>query len=244
MIQLVCRGALLDIEGTISSVAYVYDVLFPYVREQLAPFLQRNWADVNVARARDLIARDSGFESFDALVAGLGSQAAPVDQLIAEVLSRMDVDAKLTGIKALQGLIWREGFESGRLQAHVFADVPPALAAWNAAGKDVRIYSSGSALAQQLFLRHSEQGDLTPWLRGYYDTRIGGKRTPDSYVLIAADMLMSPQQIVFISDVPAELEAARAAGMQTVLSIRPGNAPLTPTANQATIQSFAELQLL
>lgn len=244
MIRLACRAALLDIEGTISSVGYVYDVLFPYAREHLSRFVESHWADADVAQARELIARDAGFDSFADFTAARGTHAAPVDNLIAEALARMDQDAKLTGLKALQGLIWREGFESGQLRAHVYADVPPALAAWNEAGKDVRIYSSGSKQAQLLFLSHSEQGDLTPWLRGYYDTTIGGKRQAESYAAIAADMGSAPEQIVFVSDVAAELDAARAAGLQTVLSVRPGNAPQNPPADQATIESFAELRLV
>src|SRR5262249_52930599 len=154
------------------------------------------------------------------------------DVVCKEVTRLMDADAKATGLKQLQGLIWQRGFESGELKAHVFDDVPPALTAWNAAGKDVRIYSSGSVQAQKLFFGHTIAGNLLPQFRGHYDTTTGPKKEADSYRRIAADFKLPPSDILFLSDIVAELDAARAAGLKTALCIRPGNAPAQNSAGE------------
>lgn len=153
----------------------------------------------------------------------------------------MNRDVKDTALKELQGMIWRSGFESGELVAHVFDDVPPALAAWTDSGLDVRIYSSGSIEAQKLFFGHTAAGDLTAYLRGHYDTTTGPKREAASYTQIAADMRLAPRQILFVSDVGAELDAARAAGMATALAIRPGNREAGGIMEHEPVDSFAEI---
>ena len=152
----------------------------------------------------------------------------------------MDRDRKSTPLKTLQGKIWEEGYQRGELVGEVFADVPPALSRWHAQGAPVGIFSSGSVLAQQLLFRHSSAGDLTPFLRWYFDTTTGKKADSDSYRRIAAAMNMPPQAIVFVSDIVAELDAARDAGLQTRLSIRPGNAPPPPAQGHAVIRTFDE----
>ncbi|MEO8498114.1 MAG: acireductone synthase, partial [Planctomycetota bacterium] len=167
------RGILLDIEGTTSSVSFVYDVMFPFVRRELRAYLSNSWGSDSLNAACELVARDAGHESF----AAWSAHAASVEerqQLIADEITRlMDGDIKATGLKQLQGLIWKAGFESGELQAHVYDDVPAALTAWNAAGSDVRIYSSGSIAAQELFFGHTIVGDLLHCFRGHYDTTTG-----------------------------------------------------------------------
>lgn len=208
---------LLDIEGTIAPIAFVYDVLFPYARARLADFLAARWQAPQLAAIRAQIALDAD----DPLL-----NVDHRDQLTAHLLSLMDRDAKSTGLKQLQGLIWKEGFESAELKARVFDDVPPTLRAWHAAGLDIRIYSSGSILAQRLFLRHTEHGDLTPCLRGYYDTTVGPKTAPDSYLRIAAEFNAPPHDVLFVSDAPAELDAAAHAGLTPLLAVRPGNRPV------------------
>ena len=137
----------------------------------------------------------------------------------------MDRDRKSTPLKILQGKLWEGGYQRGELVGEVFTDVPRALARWQAEGVQVGIFSSGSVLAQQLLFRHSSAGDLTPFLRWYFDTTTGKKADSDSYHRIAAAMNMLPESIVFLSDIVAELDAARDAGLPTRLSIRPGNAP-------------------
>jgi len=150
------RGILLDIEGTTSSVSFVYDVMFPYVRKHLTFEVFSNWMEPEYIKAFERIARDAGQESLDSWLKKQGlSRENPLrgaEVVCKEVTRLMDADEKTTGLKALQGLIWQSGFENGELKAHVYDDVPPALADWNAAGKDVRIYSSGSVQAQKLFL--------------------------------------------------------------------------------------------
>src|SRR5262245_45290439 len=167
------------------------------------------------------IARDAGHDSLDAwlkkerLTRENPLRAAEI--VCKEVTRLMDTDAKTTGLKQLQGLIWQSGFESGELKAHVYEDVPPALTAWQAAGKDVRIYSSGSVQAQKLFFGHTVAGNLLPYFRGHYDTTTGPKKEAESYCKIGADFSFPTGEIRFLSDVVAELDAARAAGMQTGL---------------------------
>ncbi len=244
------RGILLDIEGTTSSISFVYDVMFPYVRKHLTFEVFANWLEPEYIRAFHAIARDAGHQSLDAWLKTQGlSRDNPLraaDLVCKEVVRLMDADSKATGLKELQGLIWKSGFESGELLAHVYDDVPPALAAWNAAGQDVRIYSSGSAAAQQLFFGHTTAGNLLPHFRGHYDTTTGPKKEAASYRAIAADFKLPPAEILFLSDVVAELDAAREAGMQTALVIRPGNALDQTSCGEPhrTIASFAEIKLV
>jgi len=143
----------------------------------------------------------------------------------------MERDRKSTALKALQGRIWEEGYRLGQLLGQVFADVPAAFERWRAQGLDIGIFSSGSILAQQLLFRHSSAGDLTPFLRWYFDTTTGAKADAASYQRIAATMAMPAEAVLFVSDVARELDAARTAGMHTRLSVRPGNPP--PPADHA-----------
>lgn len=234
------RGILLDIEGTTSSVQYVYEILFPYVRDMLGDFLRKHWNAAEVVRAREQLAREAGADSF-ADWCGFMLQPEREAKLAVEVHRLMDADVKSTGLKDLQGLIWRQGFETGELHAHVFPDVPEALKRWRQAGKDVRIYSSGSIAAQQLFFGHTEAGSLLPYLNGHYDTTTGPKKEAESYRKIAAAWGQPANKLLFISDVPAELDAARAAGMQTVLALRLGNAPVDAACTHPRISSFDEV---
>jgi len=228
------QGILLDVEGTTSSIAFVYDVLFAYAKEHIAAFLEQHAIEPAVAEAAAAIAAETGC---------VGQPDTPAGRT-AIVLAAIDLinrDIKSTPLKRLQGMIWRNGFESGQLIAHVFDDVPPALANWADSGFDVRIYSSGSIEAQQLFFGHTAAGNLTRHLRGHYDTTTGPKREQASYVAIAADMGLPPRQILFVSDVGAELDAARAAGMATAAAFRPGNRPLESLYDHESIESFAEI---
>ena len=243
------RGILLDIEGTTSSVSFVYDVMFPYVRKHLTFEVLTNWMEPEYVLAFGAIAKDAGHESLDAwlktdsLTRDNPLRAANV--VCREVTRLMDADAKATGLKQLQGLIWKSGFESGELKAHVYEDVPPALVRWNAAGKDVRIYSSGSVQAQKLFFGHTVAGDLLPQFRGHYDTTTGPKKEAASYQRIAAEFGVPAAEILFLSDVVAELNAAREAGLQTGLVTRPGNAAGQTSSGppHAEIAEFSQVEL-
>ena len=236
---------LLDIEGTTSSISFVYDVMFPFVRRELDRYLAEHWDEPAMLAARDAIARDAGQPSFADWVAppGLPREEALKGQRLVrdEVLRLMDGDIKATGLKLLQGMIWEDGFRSGELKAHLYEDVAPAIEAWRKAGIEVRIYSSGSIQAQKLFFGHTIHGDLLPHLSGHYDTTTGPKREAESYEKIASDMGHPPPAILFLSDVAAELDAARTAGLQTALVTRPGNAPPPNDHAHPVIASFAEV---
>ncbi|MEX0817939.1 MAG: acireductone synthase [Pirellulaceae bacterium] len=243
MLEFAGRGILLDIEGTTSSVSFVYDVMFPFVRRELNNYLATNWRAESLHDACELIARDAGHASFAAWSAHTTS-AQERRQLVSEEVKRlMDGDIKATGLKQLQGLIWKAGFESGELQAHVYDDVPGALATWNEAGIDVRIYSSGSVAAQKLFFGHTIVGDLLHCFRGHYDTTTGPKREAASYAAIVSAFDFAPAEILFISDVAAELDAASGAGLQTALSIRPGNAQVESDHGHAELTTFADVKV-
>jgi enolase-phosphatase E1 len=243
------RGILLDVEGTTSSISFVYDVLFPFARRHVGDFLARRAGDPAVrAVAAQLEAQASGGQASGGQAAAdhLADLANLADPAIATraalaALQLMDRDAKVTPLKELQGMIWKGGFDSGELVAHVFEDVPPALAHWADSGLDVRIYSSGSIDAQKLFFAHTAAGDLTPHLRGHYDTTTGPKREAASYRAIAADMGLEPQEILFVSDVGAELDAAREAGMATALAVRPGNRDPGGRLEHESLTSFADI---
>lgn len=233
------RGILLDIEGTTSSISFVYDVMFPFVRRELDRYVREHWGEPALMSACDQIARDLGHDTLSRWVSELPGDVDQQALVRSEVLRLMDGDVKSTGLKQLQGIIWEQGFASGELKAHVYDDVPPAMKAWNTAGKDVRIYSSGSIQAQKLFFGHTIAGDLLPLLRGHYDTTTGGKREATSYLQIAVEYGLPPQEILFLSDVPAELDAASSAGMQTALVKRPGNAPAE--SSHTTIECFNQI---
>lgn len=236
MIEIQCRAVLLDIEGTVSPVAFVFDVMFPYARRHVESFLRNNWHDEKVQQAVTLVGKDVGQAD---TVAWLGDGDTDSQQVIVcnAVYELMDRDAKVTGLKQLQGMIWRDGFESGELVAELFPDVLPELDAWKVAGLDLYIYSSGSIAAQKLFFGHTVAGDLLDRFSDFFDTTSGNKKETSSYTNIAEEIGLPPQSICFISDVVAELDAARDAGMQTVL--RPGDNDTI--ASHPTIASFAEI---
>ena len=229
------RGILLDVEGTTSSISFVYDVLFAFARQHVGDFLWQHRLDPAVQAAAAVLATETG--AADATLA----DPAGTTRLALAAIDLMNRDVKSTPLKALQGMIWRSGFDSGELVSHVFDDVPETLAQWADSGLDVRIYSSGSIDAQKLFFSHTCAGDLTPHLRGHYDTTTGPKREAASYRAIAVDMGMEPREILFISDVGEELDAARQAGMATALAIRPGNREPGGRLEHEPLELFTEI---
>ena len=242
MIEFGGRCILLDIEGTTSSVSFVYDVMFPYVRRELDRFLSDQWGEPKTADALNSIARDAGHESSDAWF-GDCDDAQARSLVRDEVLRLMDADVKATGLKQLQGLIWKDGFESGELKAHVYEDVPPAIRTWTAANVCVYIYSSGSIAAQKLFFAHTVAGNLLEMLSGHFDTTTGPKKQSESYLTIANAIGLKPAEILFLSDIPAELDAAADAGLPTGLSIRPGNATAENQRGHQELTSFDQVRV-
>jgi enolase-phosphatase E1 len=235
------HAILLDIEGTTTPIAFVQQVLFPYARARVADFLARHLADAGVRADVTLLRAEHAAEPADS---GRPEWNAADDQgsATAFVYWLMDRDSKSTGLKSLQGKIWEEGYRNGHLKGkgEVYADVRPALERWHARGQKIAIFSSGSVQAQRNLFANTIAGDLTPFLTAYFDTTTGPKRQPASYRRIAELLNEPPKTVVFVSDVTAELDAAGAAGMRTVLSVRPGNAAAAPSFH-ARIQSFDEL---
>src|SRR6185295_20862 len=223
------RAILLDIEGTTTPIAFVHDVLFSYAGEHVREFLDKNPATDDIALLREEHAVD----------VKEGRNPPPLTAEYVEWL--IALDRKSTGLKSLQGKIWRQGYESGALKSQVFEDVKPAFERWRERGLRISIFSSGSVLAQQLLFAHTEVGDLTPFIDSYFDTKIGKKGEAESYRRIAEIMGLEPDEILFVSDVVAELKAASEAGMKTSLSIRPGNAPQPDAEPYPAIRGFDEL---
>ena len=231
----------MDVEGTTSSISFVHDVMFPYARDNTAEYLQQHWGEPELIGCLELLAQDVGHRSAGEWQHGRSTPDAQ-NSVVRSVHELMARDAKVTGLKKLQGMIWKSGFESGHLVSHVFDDVPPSLGQWHTDGLDLRIYSSGSIQAQKLFFGHTTAGNLLPLLSSHYDTTSGGKKEEASYRTIAKDIGLAPNRIVFQSDVVAELDAASAAGIQTVLSIRPGNVAVESSAH-LQIESFQDLAI-
>ncbi len=242
MLEITARGVLLDIEGTTSSISFVHDVMFPFARNNCRSFLASAWETVEVQACLPLLCQDLERPSCEDWLGG--DVLEQQETVFRGVQQLMDADVKATGLKQLQGLIWKDGFQSGELVAHLFDDVAPAIQQWLKAGLDVRIYSSGSIQAQQLFFGHTIAGDLLDCFNGHYDTTTGPKKETESYRLIAADFGIPPKEIVFLSDVPQELAAAAAAGMQTVLSVREGNQPVAADHGFQSVNTFASLNIL
>ncbi|MBA2116609.1 acireductone synthase [Bremerella alba] len=234
---------LLDIEGTTSSVSFVYDVMFPYVLRELDAYLDSAWNEPGLAPVLDQIAQDAGSEDFATWTADCTDESERRAKVATEIRRLMDGDVKATGLKALQGMIWKNGFERGEMIAQVYADVPEALQAWTSAGLRVYIYSSGSIGAQKLFFGHSEAGNLLQYFSGHFDTTTGPKQVAKSYDTIAAEVGEAAEKVLFISDVVAELDAAQEIGMDTRLSIRPGNKPVKDGHSHEAITSFAQVSL-
>ena len=241
------RGILLDIEGTTSSISFVYDVMFPFARKHFAGYLEKHWDTDPVQDAVSMLRQDDQeWNAPDIVLAEFSEDADPKlfrAGIVKCLLRLMDDDVKATGLKKMQGLVWQEGFTSGEMVAHVYDDVRPAIEAWKRAGQDVRIYSSGSVHAQKLFFEHSVAGNMLPLFGGHYDTTTGPKKEADSYRQIAEAFGLPASEILFVSDIDDELDAATEARMQTVLSIRPGNKPVENADRYQAVSSFADISM-
>jgi enolase-phosphatase E1 len=221
-----------DIEGTTSSISFVKDVLFPYARRALPDFVREHAGEPEVRKWLDVAAADAG---------GLCQ-----DEMLAEVLQGwIDEDRKHPALKALQGMIWEAGYAEGEYRAHVYDDAARGLARWHGHGHPLYVYSSGSVPAQKLLFGHSTAGDLSPLFSGWFDTAIGGKREVASYRNLVAQLGRPAGEIVFLSDVVEELDAAREAGLDTVLLDRREDYP-APRLGEAThghrrVESFEDI---
>ncbi len=238
------RGILLDIEGTTTPIAFVHEVLFPYALSEARDYLEEHFGSAelveDVANLREEHSADLKLNQQPPPLVD-ESRNTQIDSILAYVGWLIDRDRKSTGLKSLQGKIWKQGYLNGTLKAQVYPDVVPALERWHHDGLRIAIFSSGSALAQQLLFAHTEEGDLTRYIHRYFDTTLGPKTESGSYRQIAAALGLLASEVLFISDVVTELAAAKAAGMQTLLSIRPGNHPQALAERYQSIKSFSEL---
>ncbi len=223
---------LTDIEGTTSSIDFVHRVLFPAASRALPEFLQQNADRPEVAAQLQLVAAECSVAVDD------------LDALLGILQSWIKQDLKHTALKALQGMIWAEGYARGDFQAHLYSEVAPALQRWHARDLRLWVYSSGSIAAQQLFFGHSEAGDLRELFSGWFDTSSGPKREPSSYQRISTAMQVPPSQILFLSDVGAELDAAASAGLRTAQLCRDASIERAPAHAQFANFDEVEQQLL
>ncbi|MEQ9846851.1 acireductone synthase [Pectobacterium brasiliense] len=202
------KAIVTDIEGTTSDIRFVHSVLFPYARERLADTVRQHGSDPEIAQALDALRQE------------LGQPDADSETLIAALNQFMDEDRKSTALKQLQGIIWRTGYRNGDFQGHLYPEVATQLAAWQQQGLRLYVYSSGSVEAQQLLFGYSNAGDLRPLFSDYFDTRVGAKRETGSYRTIAQAIGLPAEQLLFLSDIRQELDAAQEAGWHTCQLIR------------------------
>ncbi len=219
------KAVLTDIEGTTSSISFVKDVLFPYSKKKLGEFVEKYSEDPQVKRILEEVQK---MEPGD-----------PVDTL----LKWIDEDRKVTPLKELQGLIWEEGYRSGELKGHIYEDAYRKLKEWHERGIPIYVYSSGSMKAQKLLFGHTQYGDINYIFSGYFDTRIGNKKDPESYGRIVQEIGLKPEEILFLSDNPDEIRAAAEAGMKVIRFAREGENEIIENFPYPQVRSFDEISL-
>ncbi|MFA0922503.1 acireductone synthase [Xanthomonas fragariae] len=228
------QAILTDIEGTTSSISFVKDVLFPYARRAMPAYVREHGSHPQVRHWLNQVADEIG-------------EDVPDEILISTLQTWIDEDRKHTALKALQGLIWADGYKTADFTAHIYADAAIQLQAWHAQGIPLYVYSSGSVPAQKLFFAHSDAGDLSGLITDWFDTEVGPKRESASYRRIAERIGVPGPEILFLSDVIEELDAAKRAGMRTALLDRLEDYPTPRSADDVgshqRVESFAQLAL-
>lgn len=217
------KAIVTDVEGTTTSLSFVKNVLFPYAREHMAAFVSDNADDPQVRQQLAAVCEETG-------------RALTDEEVIRQLQQWIDEDKKITPLKALQGMIWKAGYQNGDYTGHVYEDAVACLKKWHAQGVKLYVFSSGSVQAQKLIYGYSDAGNLTTIFSGYFDTRIGSKREPDAYQRIAEHIGEPAGDILFLSDIEQELDAARRAGMQTIWLVREGQ--IDPDAAHRQVDSF------
>ncbi len=219
---------LTDIEGTTSSISFVAEELFPYFRENISDLLA----------LKDRLVVKEAFEETVQLAKSEDGEILSTDEQIIDKLYKWSVeDRKITPLKTLQGVLWDAGYRDGELKGHVYPEVAANLKSWKEQGINLGVFSSGSVPAQKLIFGYSIAGDLTPYFSYYFDTNTGGKREAATYAKIAKELNLDPSEILFLSDIEEELQAADSTGYQTVQLARDG---MTPSWKQF-VTSFDEL---
>lgn len=255
------EAVLLDIEGTTTPISFVKDILFPYAKKNVKVYLERNWGTTqcteDIEALRNQAKKDKDImegvvsipdlddenQSSDDKNGVDSSRETIIDAAVKNVLWQMSSDRKTTALKQLQGHIWKEAYDDGKIKGDIFDDVTPAFKQWKSKDVKIYIYSSGSVAAQKLLFGNSKFGDLLQYINGHFDTNIGAKMESNSYEKIAEEMKMKPSSILFVTDVIGEAKAALEAGFKTAVSVRPGNADLTEADKKkfTTISTFDEL---
>lgn len=223
------RAILTDIEGTTSSIAFVKEVLFPYARDHIAEFIHKYATDPDVRELLDEICAEVGRKLDD-------------EEIIDQLVRWIGEDRKVTPLKALQGMLWQQGYVNGEISGHIYKDAVDKLKEWNEKQIKLYVYSSGSVAAQKLLFGFSKYGDLTELFSGYFDTRTGPKRDPSSYNAIAEAISLPGPDILFLSDIAEELDAARSAGLLTLQLVRPEDGT-QPADRHAQVHSFTGIDL-
>ncbi|MNU86602.1 Enolase-phosphatase E1 [compost metagenome] len=222
------RYILTDIEGTTSSISFVAEELFPYFRNNISSLLTLK---------ENPIVKEA-FEQTVQLAKSEDGEILSTDAEIIEKLHQWSVeDRKITPLKTLQGVLWDKGYKDGTLKGHVYPEVAACLKKWKENRINLGVFSSGSVPAQKLIFGYSVSGDLTPCFSDYFDTNTGGKRESETYAEIAAILNLNPAEILFLSDIVEELQAADSNGFQTIQLVRPG----TEQAWDAFAHSFEEI---
>jgi len=223
----VVKALLLDVEGTVAPLTFVKEVLFPYSEKKLLSFLKERWEDPQVKKLIKEAEELSGRKL---------SSPEEAEELFREWIKK---DLKVAPLKEIQGHVWEEGFKRGELKAPLYRDACKKIKEWHGKGYRLFVYSSGSVKAQKLFFSHTECGDLTPYFEGFFDTRTGLKKEKTSYEKIAQKIGLPPSEVLFVSDNPEELRAAKEAGMKVVQSVREG---VEPSPEFPQIRSFEEIE--
>ena len=219
------KAILIDIEGTVSPISFVKEVLFPYSKEKMEKFIKENIDNPEIKKILDQVRKIEGKD-------------LTLDEVIQTLKRWIDEDKKIAPLKDIQGFIWKEGFEKGRLKAPLYEDAYEKIKEWKQKGYKLYIYSSGSVQAQKLFFSHTQYGDLTGYFDGYFDTKTGNKKEKQSYLKIAKKIGLKPEQILFLSDNPDEITAAAKAGIKVFRIVRPNDAKYIDDFPYSQVKDF------
>ena len=224
------KAILIDIEGTVSPISFVKDVLFPYSEEKMEKFIKENKDKHEIKNILQQVQEIEGKEM-------------DIDEIIQTLKRWIKEDRKIAPLKDIQGFIWKEGFESGQIKAPLYEDAYRKMKEWKEKGYKLYIYSSGSVQAQKLFFSHTDKGNILNWFSGHFDTKIGNKKETQSYRKIAQEIGLKPEEILFLSDNPDEIKAAAQAGMKVYRLVRPQDTEYIENFEYPQIKSFDEVQL-
>ncbi len=222
------KAIILDIEGTVSPISFVKDVLFPYSREKMKDFIKNSKDNPEVKKILEEVKE-------------IEKKELSEDEIIEILIKWIDEDKKIAPLKEIQGMIWKEGFENGELKAPLYEDAYEKMKTW----KDkynLYIYSSGSVQAQKLFFSHTTHGNILNWFKDFFDTRIGNKKENQSYKNILSQIGFKPDEVVFLSDNPDEIKAAADAGLNVIKVSRPEDVEWIEGFPFKQIKSFKEIQ--